>query len=104
MWFYHLLAQKIMPETEEIARARRTVRNYVTARRWGRIARSSTRQVVGIGTLLTEGEVWGTTLGERTHLVTSLGSIPVFTGPGAGERQGVVGLSRGVERGEVCSA
>jgi adenine/guanine phosphoribosyltransferase-like PRPP-binding protein len=35
--------------------------------------------VVGIGALLTEGEMWRSALGERARLVTSLGSIPVFT-------------------------
>lgn len=38
--------------------------------------------VVGIGTLLVEGQEWRDRLGERAQIVASLGSIPLFDGQG----------------------
>lgn len=49
-----------------------------------RLLRGVGADIVVIGTLVTEGSVWRTSLGEDAGLVRALGSIPVFRPDGSG--------------------
>jgi len=49
-----------------------------------RLLRGVGANVVGIGTLLTEGSLWQSALGDDAAMVRALGSIPVFRPDGAG--------------------
>ncbi len=49
-----------------------------------RLLRGVGADIVVIGTLVTEGSLWRTSLGEDARLVRALGSIPVFRPDGAG--------------------
>ena len=40
--------------------------------------------IVAIGTLVTEGSLWRTSLGDDAQMVRALGSIPVFRPDGSG--------------------
>jgi adenine/guanine phosphoribosyltransferase-like PRPP-binding protein len=41
-------------------------------------------EVVAIGTLVTEGSLWRSALGDDAQMVRALGSIPVFRPDGSG--------------------
>jgi adenine phosphoribosyltransferase len=49
-----------------------------------RLLRGIGAQIVAIGTLVTEGSLWRSALGEDAQMVRALGSIPVFRPDGSG--------------------
>ena len=49
-----------------------------------RLLRGVGANIVAIGTLVTEGSLWRTSLGDDASMVRALGSIPVFRPDGAG--------------------
>jgi adenine/guanine phosphoribosyltransferase-like PRPP-binding protein len=49
-----------------------------------RLLRGVGAEVVAIGTLVTEGSLWRSALGDDAQMVRALGSIPVFRPDGSG--------------------